>query len=392
MTELAPVIGLLAMGGENAAVIVDVEAVPSNIPAALAGVRFLTQNEARLSTESTPASTTRFVPWGWSPQAKQLAGRLGIQHEFPEDTAVSHVNSRSFLVPFDHVIHVDPEDTQDRDQQSFSWLCSSISDVETRLRKIAGDDTGSWVIKSNLSQAARNRIVGRGDMLSEAQRGWLRKQLRDDVPVAIEPWVERVAEFGLQFTIPSLKSTDEILYDGAAEMLTDSAGRYLGSWISSIDEHSAIHRAIEHGVEVAAAARSHGYFGPMGIDCMLFHDPVDACVKLRMCHDINARNTMGRVALSLKRFLRSGEIGLWLHAESQRWSTSVDDHVFESGGEVPFNRSPGSDVRIVPTSPAMTGSKPTQLKTALLISDSRVALKSVAEQILWHTSNSPHGC
>lgn len=388
VNELAPVMGLLAFGRDSSVVVVDAEAIPTGLPEALANIRFFTPDETR----DHAASMTRFIPWGWSSQAKQLAGQLGLVQEWPDDTAVRDVNSRSFLVPFDRVSHAGLADKQDRDQQCFSCLCRSIGDVEMQLGQLALHDAVSWVIKADLSQAARNRIVGNGGVLSDAQEGWLRKQFRDGSAVAVEPWVERIAEFGLQFKIPSLKATDEIQFEGAAEMLTDSAGRYLGSWICHDNPAPSIHRAIEHGFEVAQAARVAGYLGPMGIDCMLFRAANDGAIRLRMCHDINARNTMGRVALSLKRFLRSGEIGLWLHAESHRWSSVVDEDAFESAGEVPVNTLLGSDVRIVPTSPAMTGSKPTQLKTALLISGSRAALKSVAEQILWHTSSSPREC
>ncbi|MFN9719060.1 MAG: hypothetical protein ACK58L_10225 [Planctomycetota bacterium] len=392
--DLSPVMGLLAERNEESYVLVGQGEVPSRIPSALSHVSFVTCDQWRTRTTRAASSQTRFVPWGWSSCAQQIAAFVGSVGSFPDVSIVEFVNSRRFLVPMDQLVERDA-DSEPRsvpmNQGTFSRLCSTLMDVEDGLSELAEQPNSAWVIKSNLSHATRNRILGRGPVLSEAHRRWLASQFRAEQPVALEPWVERVAECGLQFTISPGGGSGDIRFDGAAEMVTDSSGRYSGSWISSEAGPAWITPAVQYGFEVAHRMQLCGYFGPVGFDCMMFRDPEDGREKVRLCHDINARLTMGRVALSLRRYLGQNETGLWLHADAGRWEMVTEDGSSERGTVVQVNTRTGSSVRIVPTSPVMTGSKPTQLKTALLISGDRNALQSVSDEILWHTSNSHPG-
>lgn len=411
--ELSPVMGLIADVSEKAILLVDSDSVPADLPPSLAHVEFATIDIARERVASDPNS--RFRSWGWSQHASDLGLQIGVKCFGPSIDVVRDINSREFLVPHDFV--VDLKAIQKRSNDQFSRLCRCFDQVENQLRAWQKGGIDSWVIKANLSQAARNRIIGRGALLSEPHRRWVEKQIESHDCVALEPWVERIAECGLQFTIfPSTKKTDltmtdadvgpstiggpksaarlrssesaHVAFDGVAEMLTDSSGRYCGSWINNNEPPEWTLVAIDHCRQLAEMAAGIGYFGPIGFDCMLFRNPGSSEIGVRLCHDVNARNTMGRVALSLRRFLDSGEHGLWLHANDSRWTAAVQSPI--SGAEQPnaFNEATGLGVRIVPTSPTRIGSQPTQLKTALLISTDRMKLRTVADRILWQTSGS----
>ena len=78
-------------------------------------------------------------------------------------------------------------------------------------------------------------------------------------------------------------------------------GTYIASKLLSEAELSPWDDAVEIGWKVAQHMREMGYGGLVGIDAMRYRDQFGN-EKLRPIQDINARYTMGRLALNLSRF------------------------------------------------------------------------------------------
>lgn len=376
--QLAAVMGLLASAQPSSAsepgdiVVVIGDEIPSEIPPALRHVRF----ETLTSLGKLNLAEFGFQPWGWSDAAITVGRKLGLQFSAPDADVVRFVNSREFLAPQDGCLSLTPNITAR--ELPGGRLCGSMLQVSEALHEFSALGFSRWVIKSNLSQAARNRVCGDGLDIPMAGQNWLQKRFVDKQPVYVEPWFERIAECGLQFYVPAISSEDPIDFLGGCEMLTDDSGRYRGSVVSDA-AHGWWHRAIPRCAEIAAAARQLGFFGPIGMDCMLVRDPVDGQLWLRPCHDINGRFTMGRVALSLRHLLQPGEIGYWCHG--MRKSDVAGQNLFE--------QQAGENVRIIPTSPAGHGSEKTTFQTALLISAECCHLTSVVSQILSQNIRGP---
>ena len=170
----------------------------------------------------------------------------------------------------------------------------------------------AWVIKANLGMAARERVLGRGPKLTAAQRGWLRGKLKTDGAVFFEPWLRRSEEIGIQWTLPPLGRGAPQLA-GITRLLCDLQGRYLGSEFS-LD--LSIPPQWQHAVEICEQAAKRlqtlGYFGPLGIDAVIYED-AQGNAQARPLQDINARHTMGRLALGFRHQLQVGERGVWRH-------------------------------------------------------------------------------
>jgi hypothetical protein len=391
--ELAPVMGLLSIP-QNAAtdiVVVSDDGCPAELPPALQSVRFHTEK----TVAQNAARGMQFEPWGWSSSAIEFARRLGLHFESPSLEAVRKINSRQFLAPFDRFLAPGQTLTRTRRPEGLIepdagfWsplessglstlteklatsgsLCRSISEVQEALSQFQQAGFSQWVIKANYSQAARNRLLGK-DLLSSSDVAWLQKRLQAEEPVYAEPWLERISECGLQFLVSCRKSAMEsrsIQFLGAAELLTDTAGRYQGSVIRSEMPDEEIGwwaPAIDHGRAIAESAQQHGYFGPLGIDCMLVRESNGQRLLLRPCHDLNGRMTMGRVALSLRHFLRPGELGIWCHYTAASMNCPTN----------PFTVSEQNGVRRLPTSPGRVGDRSVRHQTGLLVSESRHAL------------------
>ncbi len=181
-------------------------------------------------------------------------------------------------------------------------------------------------------------------MPSAAQ--WLQKQLAQG-PVYFEPWVERIEEVAFQFTVPA---TGAPTLEGITPLLTDHLGTYCGSRLSGDSCQFATAEEIASVVPmVAHAAQSVqqlGYFGPLGIDAMLYETP-DGQRRWRPLQDINARWTMGRVALGLRRIVPTSKHATWL-----RLRPSHNASMGEEIGPIPDLRPKGT--KIVHTSPRRT--------------------------------------
>jgi len=124
-----------------------------------------------------------------------------------------------------------------------------------------------------------------------------------------------VAEAGLQIEIPDVGPPVLV---GITPLLSKS-GAYCGSRLGAPEDSEPWADAIPLALEIAARVQSQGYFGPLGIDVMRYRD-AEGQLRLRALQDLNARLTMGRLALGLIRQLTPGECATWLH----RLPTDVD--------------------------------------------------------------------
>ena len=107
----------------------------------------------------------------------------------------------------------------------------------------------------------------------------------------------------MQFTIPK---EGEPLFEGITPLLTDHLGTYRGSrfrgarcQFARVDEFPAV---LEIVTQAARRIQQLGYFGPLGIDAMRYRT-AEGQVRWRPLQDINARLTMGRLALGLERIV-----------------------------------------------------------------------------------------
>jgi hypothetical protein len=210
------------------------------------------------------------------------------------------------------------------------------------------------VIKAEFGMSARERILG-GRTATEADINWVRRRLERNGEVFFEPWVDRISEIGVQFDIP-VDGTPRLV--GLTPMQVDGRGQYAGSWFAYANERFQSEEALwEEAIEVATRAANRiqalGYFGPLGIDAMIYRDE-NGMPQIRPLQDINARWTMGRLSLGWKKLVGHAEEGFWWHGS--------DASTFPSAGINP--------TRWVNTSPRTVGSFLCQHQTRLLIQKS----------------------
>jgi hypothetical protein len=304
------------------------------------------------------------VPWGWSRSAFALA-RLTptasascARDDLRREAAVRAGNSRAWSFALEQELGVALPGAAGLER------LDEFAAVVAKSAQLCGDsvETHRWVIKSNFGMAARERILGRGSQLSDSHQRWIQRRLKSNQSAAgtlfFEPWLPIREEVGLQFTIPPRTAGVPHL-EGITPLLTDAQGGYRGSRFSlEATVPEKWQAAVEVALQAAVRLQELGYFGPLGIDAAV-QELLNGEVVIRPLQDINARFTMGRLALGFKRQLRPSEFGEWRHFMVDDAANSDITTSFTSPADVP--------IRVIKTSPMIVGTQQTQHASEVMI-------------------------
>jgi len=286
------------------------------------------------------------VPWGWSAAAFDFAQRQGLACDAPPLDVVNTANCRKFGHELERDWGCGLEGTA---------IVGSLDELAAHIA-LSKEISPRWVVKTRFGMSGRERILGSGPAIDEASLNWARRRLERDSALLFEPWMERIAETGLQFEIPP-DGDPQLL--GLTPLLSDQAGHYRGNHITVSDEEFAKwDAAVQTGERLAKYLQQLGYFGPLGIDAMRYRDRRGQ-ERLRPLQDINARHTMGRVALGFRRLIRPHEPGSWLHRPAPA-GMSVEQFWSELRDRLP------KSCRVLQTSPNTIGGQPPRLLHAVV--------------------------
>ncbi|HYG12187.1 MAG TPA: hypothetical protein VD835_19730, partial [Pyrinomonadaceae bacterium] len=179
---------------------------------------------------------------------------------------------------------------------------ASFAELEEAVARACPRADDKWVIKSPFGFAARERVLGRGARLEGAQAIWARRQFDSGVTLIFQPWLERVREYGVTLEIAA---DGEINLIGISDLQTNGAGTGTGYLLGrKIDSQR---KAELEGMARVVGARlfREGYVGPAGVDAL------EHTGGLHPLLEINARYTMGFVALAVERALNAQTPVLW---------------------------------------------------------------------------------
>lgn len=260
------------------------------------------------SLEADLSGIGEVVPWGWTKSVKELTKQVCPMQRIPILDAVRMVNSRDYAVTLESELGV----------SIGTKVCSNAKQVEECLKN---SETGC-VVKPILSQAGRGQLR----MTSSAEANTQKcERLLKSSAVVVEPWLHSLVEFGCQWDIDD---SGESCLLGVTQLASNPDGSFHGSQtgISELAPHvQDILRIQEQAVRRIA---DEGYFGPVGIDAMVYRD-AHGEERTRPLQDINARFTMGRIAVEWSRKL--GQPGSWIQARkgeeisTNAWITAPAD-------------------------------------------------------------------
>ena len=199
-------------------------------------------------------SNAEFCPWGWTPSTVEFGQRHEWVVRAPRTEVVAAVNNRRFSVELEREFGCELQNTA---------IIESVSELQAAFDLLSTD---RWVIKAEYGMSARERILGRGRQLSDAQQNWVARRLQGGNAVILEPWVDIIEEAGLQFTLPEDRDRP-VRLEGITPLITDDSGTYRGSRFDANESGDAAWRAaVDTATRAAERIRDRGYFGPLGID------------------------------------------------------------------------------------------------------------------------------
>ncbi len=289
-----------------------------------------------LAPSITTIPRAELIPWGWTENLLAAASR----EDLLTIACIRWANSRRTSAAWEAAWGIAPEGAVAAD---------SVSAAEAAIAHL--DPTRGWVIKAEFGMSARERILGRGPLWAES-RAWVERRVANGGLVFVEPWLDRVDEVGLQFDVPA---TEAVRFIGAARMLVGSSGQYAGSWFiePQLQAEPWWSAAVLWATKAAEELQRGGYTGPLGIDAMQYRD-ADG-LRVRPLQDINARWTMGRLALGWRSKLPQINRGCWWHGSAAAWHAGAPRDVWpEARG-------------VIRTSPEVINGRPAEHVTALLL-------------------------
>ena len=271
-------------------------------------------------------------PWAWAPDSLERLGPLFSQvtgdDRGPDDCynpRIATLYSKAWSARF--LQEIQPELAS-----VFPALCpvetigTAVTNLPTALAAIQSfRDQGHHrlVVKQALGLAGANAIRLWEPELLETQRRWMADVLEAGQTLVVEPWLERLADFSVQFE----RIASGLRRIGFTDLFNDHRGQFLANgaspgferrpparvvrafrtWPDAPGLLRRVYDVIASALETRLAAI--GFWGPIGIDALVCQTPDGP--RLKPVVEINPRYTMGRLTLELMRVVAPGSHGLF---------------------------------------------------------------------------------
>lgn len=248
-----------------------------------------------LVAASSPAQMPAhdFTPWGWTPGAVAVGESTGARVAPIALDVVRRVNSKLWS----HALEV---------EQGWSLpgagVASSLEELRERVARACPAAGDKWVIKSPFGFAARERVLGRGPRLEGPQAKWAERRLAKGETLIFQPWLEVIREYGVVMEIGRDGSYN---LQGISDLQTNGAGTGHGYILGRPPTGERLIELERVAAIVAGRLFMEGYYGPVGVDAL------EHAGGLHRLLEINARYTMGFIALAVEKSLKPRKPTFW---------------------------------------------------------------------------------
>ncbi|MDB6154824.1 MAG: hypothetical protein JWL90_3277 [Chthoniobacteraceae bacterium] len=257
-------------------------------------------------------------PWAWSPESAALfaplikncpGGEQTMEEFWSPDRALlfskewALARRRELLEAAPHP-WIDPA--------TAGGVCLSITEVEESLATLRCEGPTAIALKAPLGMSGqKNRRLLADEPLDESVRHWAQRIISTQGALIVEPWLERVHDFSIQYEMDqeklALVALVHLFNDARGQFLAcecgprfgqalpPGVGRFLMEGSSPIRLYDGvIRRTLESGLHGA------GYRGPVGVDAFVYRAK-NGDLHLQPIVEVNPRYTMGRLTFELLR-------------------------------------------------------------------------------------------
>lgn len=248
--------------------------------------------------------TITAAPWGWSPteatnfktwfpaNQNNFEWKPAFQHWYRRETAANVVKQ---LI----------QTSNQFDVGLVPVSCQTVEEVENFL-----DDWGSLVMKAPLSSSGRGVQFLRKKPLNNSNKQWIQGVIDQQVSVMVERLLDKIFDFSYHFY---KHSNGQVDFVGETAFVTNTNGKYRGNFIGPIIETPAYPNDFKGDLKhtqniLQEALQSNStysdYSGFLGVDMLFYKDGNQ--IKLHPCVEINARRSMGLLAIYLQKWIKRG--------------------------------------------------------------------------------------
>ena len=241
----------------------------------------------------TPQTNRLFTPWGWTRTAESEGVSAGADVRPLNFDVVARVNSKLWS----HALEVE-----------MGWalpgarVAHDVEELSEAAARVCPGADDKWVVKSPYGFAARERVLGRGPRVEGAQAAWAFKRLARGEPLIFQPWLEVEREYGVVVEVSS-RGAHRLL--GVSDLQTNGAGTGVGYVLGRPPTKERVKELEAAAAVVCERLRAEKYCGPAGFDAL------EHTGGLHPLLEVNARYTMGFVALAVERELRPAVPAFW---------------------------------------------------------------------------------
>lgn len=292
-------------------------------------------------TQSLNGMTITPVPWGWSPteaakyqswfphSAKLFKWKPECQIWYRRETAAS-------------VLKTLREQDAKFDAALIPQQCTVVQQVEQLL-----NEWGSLVMKAPLSSSGRGVQFLRKPVLNDANKQWINGVLEQQGVVMVERLQNKVFDFSYHFFKHENGHVDFV---GETGFITNANGKYQGNHIGEIADAPGFPENFKKEVlkktrtllqdAITKESAYKNYEGYLGVDLMIYSE--GSQLKLHPCVEINARRSMGLLAIFLQKWITPGKKAQFL-VEAKNEVNEQLFHLEKEGGKIAFCYWPLND-------------------------------------------------
>jgi hypothetical protein len=245
--------------------------------------------------------------WLNTDEAERAASAAGRSLSGAPPAAVRRVHDKAFAhrealaaglvpAPLRETVHVlDPAVLRD-EAEAVRRIEAVVAGWPPRLRR-------RFTLKPRFGSSGRGRVAGADGRADTPEVRGALARLADRGGAMLEPWLPRRADLSAHLVVEGagglrlLGTTEQVVTPSGVPVghrgLVDARGR--------VSSGTAYDEALrEAAAGIGAAAGTHGFFGPCGLDAFAFEDPIEGdggAPELRPVVELNARFTTGLVAL-----------------------------------------------------------------------------------------------
>lgn len=248
-------------------------------------------------TELSTLHFDQIEPWGWDRAVRHDLNKAGIDRsQLPSDSYLDTIRSLSnrrwaslHLLPL----------LQGEGTVGQAEYVDDIEQLASVLTKF-----GKSVVKAPWSSSGRGVHYVDNSLADNQFTGWARNVIRRQGGVTVEPYYNKIKDFGAEFYV----GQKQVEYRGLSLFKTIS-GAYAGNILATEEAKIEIlqkyipldilGKTINAIIHVAEKELLGHYQGPFGIDMMIVG--AEKGYMLHPCVEMNLRHTMGHVALSVSR-------------------------------------------------------------------------------------------